>query len=70
MTLTLDGEGGSCVSSLHAVVPPWNRAYHAMMDTLEALVVAHAVAGVDVETPAYWEGIETVIDTVLKKHGI
>jgi len=37
---------------------------NAAMDTIEAIVLAHACAGVDVETPAYIEGIETVVDAI------
>tara|TARA_Y100000310_G_scaffold56232_1_gene51579 strand:+ start:23458 stop:23700 length:243 start_codon:yes stop_codon:yes gene_type:complete len=36
--------------------------YNGAIDGIEALVLAHACAGVDVESPAYLEGIETAID--------
>lgn len=36
----------------------------AALDAVEQLVLAHAVAGVDVESPAYMEGVETVQDSI------
>lgn len=36
--------------------------YNAAMDGIEALILAHAVAGIDIESPAYLEGIETAVD--------
>ena len=33
--------------------------YEAAIDALESLILAHACAGVDIESPAYIEGIET-----------
>ena len=34
------------------------------LDAIEALVLAHACAGVDVLSPAYCEGIETAVEKV------
>lgn len=39
-----------------------HRNYNYACDAIEAMVLAHAVAGVNVETAAYLEGIETAID--------
>ena len=39
------------------------------LDAIEALVLAHAVAGVDVTTPAYQEGLETALDAVANHLG-
>lgn len=36
--------------------------YNGAMDGIEALVLAHACAGIDVESPAYLEGIETAVE--------
>ena len=41
-----------------------NRQYNAAVDGLESLILAHACAGVDVESPAYVEGIETAVDAI------
>ena len=36
-------------------------AYYGAMDGIESMIMAHAIAGVDIETPAYIEGIETAV---------
>ena len=41
-----------------------SRKLIAAIDVLEALILAHACAGVDVESPAYIEGIETAVDAI------
>ena len=53
--------GGRIVAS--AVRDPGGQPDEAL-DAIEALVLAHAVAGVDVTTPAYQEGLETALDAV------
>ena len=40
------------------------RAFNAAIDGLEALILAHACAGVDIASPAYLEGIETAVDAI------
>jgi hypothetical protein len=40
------------------------RQYNAAIDALESLILAHACAGVDVESPAYIEGIETAVEAI------
>ena len=34
------------------------------LDGLESLILAHACAGVDIESPAYIEGIETAVEAI------
>jgi hypothetical protein len=34
------------------------------IDAVESLILSHACAGVDVESPAYIEGIETALDAI------
>jgi hypothetical protein len=41
-----------------------DRLYNAAIVGLESLILAHACSGVDVESPAYVEGIETAVDAV------
>jgi len=41
-----------------------NRHYNFACDAIEAMVLAHAIAGIHVESPAYLEGLETAIDAV------
>ena len=36
--------------------------YNAMIDAIESIILAHAIAGIDITTPAYLEGIETAVD--------
>jgi hypothetical protein len=60
-------EGGAIESELHE--PDESSEMKAALDTLEALVLAHAVAGVDVASPAYVEGVETVVDTITNQYG-
>ena len=65
---TLDGVtvygGGEISSNLHEDMEDFYEAsvYNAVMDGIEALILGHAMAGVDVESPAYLEGIESAIE--------
>lgn len=38
--------------------------FHAAMDGLESLILAHACAGMDVQSPAYIEGIKTAVEAI------
>jgi len=58
---------GSIVSDLREPETAANRQYNAAIDGLEALILAHACAGVDVESPAYLEGIETAVDAIANR---
>jgi hypothetical protein len=40
--------------------------YECAIDGLEALILGHACAGVDIESPAYIEGIETAAKAIAK----
>jgi hypothetical protein len=40
----------------------------ASIDGIERLILAHACAGVDVMSPAYIEGIETSVLTIMNQH--
>jgi hypothetical protein len=55
---------GSIISELREPETAANRQYNAAIDGLEALILAHACAGVDVESPAYVEGIETAVNAI------
>lgn len=55
-------EGGTVESALHE--PGELPELKAAIDTLEALVLARAVAGIDVASAAYAEGLDTVIDAI------
>ena len=56
------GKGGGISSLLHEEDAP--DEYNAAIDAVESLVLAHACAGVDVESPAYLEGIETAVQAI------
>jgi hypothetical protein len=58
---------GSIVSDLREPETAANRRYNSAVDGLEALILAHACAGIDVESPAYLEGIETAVDAIANR---
>jgi hypothetical protein len=41
-----------------------NKSYNAGVDAIEAMVLAHAMAEVDVQSPGYIEGLETAITAI------
>lgn len=41
----------------------------AAWDVVESIVMAHAIAGIDVTTPAYVEGVETTVDSIINELG-
>ena len=55
-----DGVGGTITSDFHENPAEVNPA----LDAVESMILAHAVAGVDIESPAYLEGIETALDAI------
>jgi hypothetical protein len=71
ITITLVRENGAdkpgsgvIASDLRAGQGAADRQYNAAIDGLEALILAHACAGVDVKSPAYIEGIETAVEAI------
>jgi hypothetical protein len=58
---------GSIVSDLREPKNAANRQHNAAVDGLESLILAHACAGVDVESPAYVEGVETAVDAIANR---
>jgi len=69
--LTGDGKG-SIISNLQEYPDSTNnvdanelesiRDYNERMNGLESLILGHACAGIDIETPAYLEGIESAVE--------
>lgn len=57
--LVLEGEKGQISSQLHE--PDELPATAAALSAIEDIVLAHALAGVDVSTPGYLEGVETAV---------
>jgi hypothetical protein len=63
--INLTGDGGGAISStdlktLHN--DEEDELYNSAMDGIESMILGHAIAGVDVESPAYLEGIETAVE--------
>lgn len=64
--ITLDEKGGGSIESAlndHALDDDTiNCSIMSQMDALESIILAHAIAGIDIESPAYIEGIETAVE--------
>ena len=60
----MEGGGGEIQSDLDSghLDPSCDSDVQLVLDSIESTVLAHACAGVDVTTPAYIEGIESVVD--------
>jgi hypothetical protein len=74
IVVTLDGKGGGAIKSdLHDDSTESDRgerlAFNDGMDAIESLVLAHAVAGIDIAQPAYLEGIETAVEAYANQIG-
>lgn len=58
-----DGEHGSICSDLKVDTnEEGDDLYNAAMDGLESMILAHAIAGIDIQSPAYIKGIETAVN--------
>ena len=69
ITVTVDGPAGTIESGLkkHMVgdePTPCDFEITGAIDAIESLILAHAVAGIDVSTPAYVEGLESCIESI------
>lgn len=77
VTLTGDKlQGGTITSDLHELgdepdmdTDPDAHLYGAAMDAIESMVLAHAVAGIDITDPKYLDGIETAVQALAVKFG-
>ena len=72
IVVTLTGErlpGGTITSDLHDTEEMDHDAqlYNAAMDAIEAMILAQAVAGVDITEPKYLEGIEIAVQSCAVK---
>jgi hypothetical protein len=64
---TAETPGGGTISSdlrIRGENTLANRQYNTAIDGLEALILAHACAGLEVQAPAYVEGIETAVEAI------
>lgn len=62
--LAVKGRSGAIVSS-NLKDGSEGPALTAALDAIEALILAHACAGIDVASPAYCEGVETAVEAAL-----
>jgi len=76
IVITLDGKGGGTITSdirggrednPEGYLDNDDLRYDASCDALESLVLAHACAGIDVNSPAYLEGLEVAVETITNK---
>ncbi|KVR89512.1 hypothetical protein [Burkholderia vietnamiensis] len=68
IVVTLPEQGGGAIkSSLHN--DDEGPEAKAALDGLESMILAHAVAGIDVNSPAYLEGIETAVEAIWNQYG-
>ena len=56
IVLNLTGDGGGTITS--------NLEDYEAEDAIESIILGHAIAGVDVESNAYIEGIETAVQAI------
>lgn len=68
IVITVSPQGaGAIQSSLHdAGESPEAKA---ALDAVESMILAHAVAGINVDSPAYLEGIETAVEAISNQYG-
>ena len=52
------------VSSMKEMDTHENKAFNSAVDGLEAIILAHHCAGIDITAPAYLEGIETAYEAI------
>mgnify|MGYP001212162209 CR=1 FL=1 len=63
LTINLNHGGGTILSDLKSGNED-NEAFCSAMDGLEALILGHAIAGIDITSPAYMEGIDAAVDAI------
>jgi hypothetical protein len=65
IVIEYENGGGSITSQLHESAEDdveRDVLFDTAMDAVESMVLAHAIAGIDVSSPAYIEGIETAVE--------
>jgi hypothetical protein len=63
------GSNGSITSDLHedqagADEEEGFQRYEGGIDAIESIILAHAIAGVDIQAPGYVEGIKTAVEAL------
>ena len=69
ITMTLDGDGHGSISAHELLGEAPSMEYRAAVDGLLSVILAHACAGINVESPAYLEGIEVALDSIANTYG-
>ena len=70
IVVEINDKGGATITSeMHDWEEPAHDAniYNAAIDGVEAMILAHAAAGVDIMDPKYLEGIETAVQQIAAK---
>lgn len=58
IVVSLTGDGGGAIASS---LKEGDLAYDATVDGIESMILAHAIAGIDITSPGYLQGIETAV---------
>jgi hypothetical protein len=69
MVIELDDAGGGTIASDLRYNTVGEEEINICLDGIESLVLAHACAGIDVESLEYIEGIETAVDAAFNHWG-
>lgn len=70
IVVELNTMGGGIIDSLlREGMTELNSSTDAAIDGLESLILAQAMAGIDITTPAYKEAIEVAVDAIGNKYG-
>jgi hypothetical protein len=64
-----DDTGSGTITSDLSKGAPANSAWAIAIDTLESLMLAHAVAHCDPDAPEYLAGLETALEAIANQHG-
>lgn len=71
ITLTFEPankDGASIESKMAAASTPDNEQFNAGVDGIESMILAHFCAGIDVNSPAYLEGIKTAYESLCNQY--
>lgn len=67
--ININEQGGGGISSADLQDEAAGPEYEAAIDGLLSLILAHACSGIDVESPAYLEGIEVAAGSIVNDYG-
>jgi len=69
IVINMNEQGGGGIASADLQDEDATPEYHAAVDGLLSLVLAHACGGIDVRCPAYLEGIEVAVEYIGNAYG-